>query len=242
MVGLRGREASVRYANVLRSKIKTQSFLANLPLFKELAPAELDPIADATTEVHATRGTVIFRRGDPCDGFHVVVFGQVKLAFLSADGGEKVVEIIGPGGSFGEALMFMEKPYILMAQTLADSLLLHISKTVVFAEIEREPRFARKMLGGMSRRLHELISDIEAYSLQSSTQRIIGYLLRQHDDQEDSMVVRLPASKANIASRLNTTPEHFSRLLHDLIERGLIAVDGRNVTIVDLERLRRFPD
>lgn len=227
---------------MLRSKIKTQSFLENLPLFKELAPDELAPIAAGTTELHAPRGTVVFRRGDPCEGFHLVVFGQVKLAFLSADGGEKVVEIIGAGGSFGEALMFMEKPYILMAQTLADSLILHISKAVVFEEIEREPRFARKMLAGMSRRLHELISDIEAYSLQSSTQRIIGYLLRQHDGQEDSMVVKLPASKANIASRLNTTPEHFSRLLHDLIDRGLIEVDGRNVKIVDLDRLRTFPD
>jgi CRP-like cAMP-binding protein len=227
---------------VLRSKIKTQAFLANLPLFKELAPDELDPIAAGTNEVHAPRGTIIFSRGDPCVGFHLVVYGQVKLAFLATDGSEKVVEIIGPGGSFGEALMFMEKPYILMAQTLADSLLLHVSKTVVFDEIEREPRFARKMLGGMSRRLHELISDIEAYSLQSSTQRIIGYLLRQHDDQEESLVVRLPASKANIASRLNTTPEHFSRLLHDLVDRGLIEVDGRNVRIVDLDRLRTFPD
>jgi CRP-like cAMP-binding protein len=227
---------------VLRSKIKTQAFLANLPLFKELAPAELDPIAAGTIEVHAPRGTIIFSRGDPCLGFHLVVFGQVKLAFLATDGSEKVVEIVGPGGSFGEALMFMEKPYILMAQTLADSLLLHVSKSVVFDEIEREPRFARKMLGGMSRRLHELISDIEAYSLQSSTQRIIGYLLRQHDDQEESLVVRLPASKANIASRLNTTPEHFSRLLHDLADRGLIAVDGRNVRILDLDRLRTFPD
>lgn len=227
---------------MLRSQIKTQAFLANLPLFEELAPAELDPIAAGTTELHVPRGEIVFSRGDPCVGFHLVVYGQVKLAFLSTDGSEKVVEIIGPGGSFGEALMFMDKPYILMAQTLADSLLLHVSKTVVFAEIEREPRFARKMLAGMSRRLHELISDIEAYSLQSSTQRIIGYLLRQHEGNEESLRVKLPASKANIASRLNVTPEHFSRLLHDLASRGLLEIDGRNVTILDLDRLRTFPD
>ena len=43
--------------------------------------------------------------------------------FTSANGDEKVVELVGPGQSFGEALMFMEAPYVIYAQTLADSLL-----------------------------------------------------------------------------------------------------------------------
>jgi CRP-like cAMP-binding protein len=42
-----------------------------------------------------------------------------------------------------------------------------------------------------------------------------------------------------IASRLNMTPEHFSRILHDLAAGGLIEVNGRSVSIPDLERLRR---
>jgi CRP-like cAMP-binding protein len=41
-----------------------------------------------------------------------------------------------------------------------------------------------------------------------------------------------------IASRLNMTPEHFSRILHDLSSAGLIEVNGRAVRIPDLERLR----
>src|SRR6266496_330485 len=125
-------------------KIKTQAFLANLPLFKELASNEIDRIAAGTTELHVPRGEILFNKGDACVGIHLVLYGQVKLAFVTPQGGEKVVEIIGPGHSFGEALMFAEKPYIVMAQTLADSLLLHVSKSVVFDEIEREPRFARK--------------------------------------------------------------------------------------------------
>jgi CRP-like cAMP-binding protein len=34
------------------------------------------------------------------------------------------------------------------------------------------------------------------------------------------------------------TPEHFSRILHDLSESGLIEVNGRAVRIPSLERLR----
>ncbi len=49
------------------TKIKTQSFLANLPLFRELAPEEIDRIAAGTTERHAERGTVVANKGDPVD-------------------------------------------------------------------------------------------------------------------------------------------------------------------------------
>ena len=225
-----------------RAKIKTESFLASVPLFKELGPAELAPIAAGTTVVEVPRGEIVFHRGDPCVGFHVVVYGQIKLAFVSAEGNEKVVEIVAPGHSFGEALMFMEKPYIVMAQALIDSLLLHVSRDVVFAELERDPGFARKMLAGLSRRLHGLIGDVEAYSLQSGTERVIGYLLRQDaaagNAESDPYVVTLPTSKAVVASRLNVTPEHFSRILHELVEAGLIEVDGRDVTIFDAAKLR----
>jgi len=228
---------------VPRTKITTQAFLSRLPLFEELAADELDRIATGTTELHVPRGEIVVNRGDPCVGFHLVVYGQVKLAFLSPQGGEKVVEIVAPGYSFGEALMFMGKPYIVMAQTLADSLLLHVSKKVVFDEIERDPAFARKMLAGLSRRLHGLISDVEAYSMQSGTERVIGYLLRQDElsaQSNDPYVLTLPTSKAVVASRLNVTPEHFSRILHDLSERALISVEGREIRILDAAKLRDY--
>ena len=224
-------------------KIKTQAFLANLPLFKELASAEIDRIAAGTTELHVPRGEILFNKGAPCVGFHLVIYGQVKLSFVTPQGSEKVVEIIGPGYSFGEALMFMDKPYIVMAQTLADSLLLHVSKQVVFDSLEHEPGLARRMLAGLSRRLHSLIIDVESYSLQSGTQRVIGYLLRHDVDPAAAAgpyTVTLPTSKAIVASRLNLTPEHFSRILHDLTEVGLISVEGRDVRIADAAKLRGY--
>ena len=220
--------------------IKNQSFLANLPLFKELSAEEIDRLAQGTREFHVPRGQILFRRGDRCEGFHVVVYGQMKLAFNAADGAEKVVEIMGPGQSFGEAVMFMEKPYPVYSQALADSLLLHIAKAYVFEELERDPGFARRMIAGLSRRLHGLIGDLEAYSLQSGTQRVIGYLLGQpHEAGATRRRFTLPARKGVIASRLNLTPEHFSRILHELTEAGLIHVDGRSFSILDVDGLRR---
>jgi CRP-like cAMP-binding protein len=223
--------------------IRIQEFLRNVPLFRELTDAELDRIAAGTAQVRAPAGTILFRRGEPCTGFHVVVYGQVKLAFGAADGAEKVVEILGPGQSFGEAVMFLEKPYVVFAEALADSLLLQIGKSGVFAELERNPRFARRMLAGLAQRLHHLVQDLEAYTLHSGTQRVIGYLMRDHSEAEGPHApvdVALATSKGVLASRLNITREHFSRILHDLSTAGLIEVRGRIIRILDPERLRAY--
>jgi len=220
-----------------------QSLLANLPLFSDLREEDLGRIATRTSSVHAAKGETIFQRGDPCVGFHVIVYGQVKLGFTSAQGAEKVIEIIGPKQSFGEALMFLERPYIVSAQALADSMLLHVSKAAVFHEIEADPMFARRMLAGLSRRLHGLVSDVESYSLRSGAQRVIGYLLRegpQNHCANKMTEITLPTTKNIIASRLNLTPEHFSRVLHDLTLAALIEVDGRTVRILDADRLRSY--
>jgi CRP-like cAMP-binding protein len=50
----------------------------------------------------------------------------------------------------------------------------------------------------------------------------------------------LPASKQVIASRLNLTPETFSRILHSLSQAGLITVKGKRITVPDITRLSRF--
>lgn len=221
--------------------INIEALLGRIPLFNGLAPEEIERIARGTREVKVPKGEILFHKGDPNNGFHLVVYGQIKLAFTSAQGNEKVVEIIGQGQSFGEALMFMNKPYIVFSQALSDTLLLHVSKQAVFDELDRDPTLCRKMIAGMAMRLHQLMNDVESYSLQSGKQRIIGYLLReippeQHADKE--VTIALSTSKGIIASRLNLTQEHFSRILNELTSLGLIVVDGRRIRIPSVPKLR----
>ena len=221
-------------------QIKTRAFLANLPMFSEMGPAELDRIAAATVPLYFDKGQSIVQCGDPCTGFHLVVYGQVKLAFTSPQGVEKVVEIIRPGQSFGEALMFLDKPYVVFAQALSDSMLLHVAKQAVFEELGPNP-FGRRMIAGLARRLHGLVRDVEAYTLRSGEERFIGYLLAELPEgaSDGAADVNLTPGKSVLASRLNMTPEHFSRILHELAAEGLIEVNGRSVRVPDVALLRR---
>jgi CRP-like cAMP-binding protein len=224
-----------------------EAFIANLPLFRELSAEQRSRIAAGARMLRLPRGEVLFRRGDPVAGTYVVCYGRVKLSFVSPAGAEKVIEIIEQGQSFGEAVMFLEAPHVVGAQALADSLVLMVPKETVFENIDRDPGFARRMLAGLSRRLHQLVADVEAYSTRSGTERLIGFLLRDcvasaeegASEPQGSIDIELPVAKGVIASRLNLTQEHLSRILHDLSALGLIEVHGRRIHVRDVERLRR---
>jgi CRP-like cAMP-binding protein len=218
-------------------------YLSVQPLFTDLSPAELDRLAQGCVLRRFGRGETVFLVGEPCEEFHICITGQVKLYAVSPAGAEKVIDLISPGQSFAEALMFTGRPYIINAQALTDSLMLSVKKEAVESEIARDPRFALRMLAGISRRLHGLVHDVEAYSLHSGVQRVIGYLLRDiatDGEQRASVTVSLPVSKATIASRLSLTPEYFSRVLHELETAGLVRIDKRDIHILDTQALANY--
>lgn len=76
--------------------------------------------------------------------------------------------------------------------------------------------------------------------LRSGSERVMGYLLNQvpPDTANGNAMVTLPTKKGIIASQLNLTHEHFSRILRELFTEGLIEVEGRNVRIASVPRLR----
>ena len=221
-----------------------QRHLAVMPLFGDLSNEERARLAEGCQLKRFARGEMVFRSGDTCEAFFVVIVGQVKLFMLSPAGQEKVIEIVGPGQSFAEAMVFLDIPCLVNVQALADSLLLSVSKQTVFQEIEQDHHFSLRMLAGMSRRLHGLVHDVQAYALSSGMQRLIGYLLRDIEQNNQSnqgpVTISLPVSKATIASRLSLTPEYLSRVLRELETEGLIQVDKRNIHILDTQRLARY--
>ncbi|MFZ1828848.1 MAG: Crp/Fnr family transcriptional regulator [Candidatus Competibacteraceae bacterium] len=222
-------------------KAEISHLLTNLPLFQQLRDDEISNLATGTRQIHLGKGQILFQKGVLLDGFYVVVYGQIKLAFSSLQGQEKVVSIVDPGHSFGEAVMLMERPCPVFAQALVDTCLLSIAKQGIFTAIDHDSAFARRMLAGLSIRLHSLIQDVEGYSLHTSTQRVIGFLLQLAGNATENYAeCTLPASKHIIASRLNLTPETLSRVLHRLNEAGLIDVKGKCIAIADTTRLSQF--
>lgn len=224
--------------------IQTRTYLMTLDLFQDLDRDVLDRIGQGTRRLELNKGEHLFRRGDPCTGFHTVMYGQVKLAVIAPNGSEKILDVVRAGQSFGRAMMFTDLAYPMYAQALADSMLLHVSTETVSAEIERTPKLARRMLAGLSQRVMGLLSDVESFSLRSGVQRLVRYLLDHASgtDDHDGQHVLLDIRKTHLASLLNLTPEHLSRMLSELVHEGLIVVDGADIRLLDRTRLEAIID
>lgn len=218
-----------------------REILARQPLFRNLNDSELGIIAAGTREYRIRRNEILFQKGDPPEGMHIVIMGQIKLSIPSSQGAEKVVHMAGPGQTFGEAVVFLDKPYPVSAVATQDSIVLLVLKNILTDALNDSPLLSRKMLASLSLRLHELIDDMESCTLMSSMQRVVCYL-SQHipAEQAEDYTIHLASSKQTIASQLNLAPETFSRVLSQLSDAGLIKVSGRAITVASRDNLTRF--
>lgn len=213
-----------------RREIDPQRFLASLPLLEAVDAATLARLAAATERRPLARGERLFSVGDAPTGMYVVVYGEIRLLSRGRTGGDRLVGVATAGQAFGEPVMFLERPALVDAEAASDALVLHLPKQAVFAEIERDPRFARRMIAGLSRRVEGMVQEQERQALASGRERLLDYLERQAQNSPDGSIT-LPASKAAVASHLRLTAEHFSRLLHELAAEGLLQVERRRITL-----------
>jgi CRP-like cAMP-binding protein len=217
--------------------------LGSLPLFEGLTGASADRLAQRARERRLERNEILFQKGDASHSLFVVVYGQIKLALPAINGNEKVVELAGPQQCFGESALLSGNPYPVLAQAVADTLLLQISREVIDELLDSEPAFVRRMLTCLAQRSQLLIQDVETYTQQSGAQRVISFLQRHcldDNNRNDCIAITLSAPKQVIASRLNLTPETLSRIFHDLTTANLIEVQGKTITINSLRRLQEY--
>jgi CRP/FNR family transcriptional regulator, dissimilatory nitrate respiration regulator len=209
-------------------------------LFAGLEPEQFARVVGGAELIELGAGQILFQRGEPAHHFFIVVDGEVKLALQSRAGEEKVVERLGPGHSFAEALMFVDGPrYPLAAIALETSRVLAIRTAEFVAMLRASPETCLRLLADLSRRLHARIREIEELTLESATHRLVRHLLALAPaGVAGPLTVTLDESRQLLASRLAIKPETLSRILRSLADAGAIRVDGRQIELTDPARLR----
>lgn len=212
-----------------------EHFIVNMPLFRAVARPHLARLLEHATVHRLKRGAAILRRGEQPGAFFGVAQGQLKLTLRGHHGEEKLLRVIVPGETFGELLVFSARPSPIDAVALCESLVVAFPARQVSALVERDPPFARSALASLADQIHELVEEIEAETLLTARQRIAAYLVAL---AKGASRVRLPVTKTLVASQLGVTKETFSRLLRELVDRGLIAVQRRDILLHDCSRLK----
>jgi CRP-like cAMP-binding protein len=220
-------------------KARAALLLRRSSLFRTLPPAAIARLAAGSTALDLARGEQLYGCGERCAGLYTVTSGRIALCVSVAGGPTKVIDLIGPGGHAGLAAVVLGTNHTTAAEALTDSALILTPRETLVECSTEVPELWPQLAAALGRQVSGLIADVAAFSLNSGRERVAHYLLevattrgsRQHP-------VALPAKKSIIASRLNLTPEYFSRMLHELIADGTIAVNGRHITVLDPARLR----
>lgn len=215
--------------------------LRDVPLFADLTEAELELLAERALSRKYQPGEMIFSEGDACEGLYVLQSGNVKIFNTSASGREQVLHIERAGNSLAELPVFDGGDYPASAAAVNNCTLLFISKRDFHTFCMERPEVSLKVLKVVSARLRTLVSIIEELSFTTVRNRLASWLLQEAKSRGQKtprgIEFTLHISNQDLAFQIGTVRELVSRNLSYFQSEGMLKVEGRKVTITNLQAL-----
>ena len=218
--------------------------LKRSPLFAGLDAEDLKKIRTIAFPKLVKKKEILFTDGEEAKGFYVVLSGKVKIYKVSPEGKEQILHVVSAPDAFAEAALFLEGTYPAFAEALSDRQLLFFPKRNFIQLIEENPRLSVNMIVTLSHYLKRFAMLIEELSLREVSSRIAKYLLdlsaRSIKEGRSPKEVELDLSKTQLALRLGTISETFSRTLAKMKAKGMISVKGNRIQILNREALEEL--
>ena len=211
-------------------------------LFSGLDQEDFDALMQKVSRVTLEKGEVLFHRGDNAKYFYFVDSGHLELNLVAPTGQKKVLEVLGSGRTFAEAIAFMrEHKYPVTCEALDNSVLCQIPNQAYLDLIYTNPDACMRLLSDVCRHLHARVREIERLTVQHAHSRLVSYLLDHVvASNDDEATIRLELPRHVIASRLSIMPETLSRLLRTMADEGILTIEDRVICVHSLSRLRPY--
>ena len=226
----------------MQAMLPSHELLRQVYVFEALDDAQLHEMIKSSHHVRLDPHETLFERGELAERFYLLESGEVKLFQVSIDGYEKIFEIVQPGQTFAEALMFVDHPrYPVSGGAITGSELYSFDMRVFRNILKHSNETCFRVMNGMSTRLHGCIREINSLALRNATYRLVNYLLEQLPPKaQASPTIHLEHKKSIIAAQLSIQPETFSRILARLVKNGIITVTRQDITVHNVHGLRDF--
>ncbi len=201
-----------------------------MSILSGLGPAGVREVAQAAIWREFAQGGIVILEEEASPGLCHLHRGWLKVVKMSADGREQVLRYLGPGETFNEVGALSQRPNPATVIALEPSGLWIIPRQAIQQVIISHPDLAMPILENMANRMTSLVNLVAELSLHSVEVRLARFLL---DQATDDVLIRQPwATYAELAARLGTVPDVFSRALRSLGDAGLIQVDRQSIRIL----------
>ena len=208
----------------------------------------LGPDAAAEFEALGARrrfpaGTTLFMEGDRAHEAFLLLRGEVKVSVVSVDGREVVLDVFEPGRLLGELSVVDGRPRSATLVALSPVEVLSVAAGPFNEFLDRHPAALRHLLVEVADRLRTRVRHQMEFGAGDALGRVCARLAELADRQAVSQggpaAIRSPVSQTDLAAWTGLSREAVVKALRALRQLGWIESHGRDITITDLEQVRR---
>ncbi len=186
------------------------------------------------------RNQLIYLMGDPANELFWIQRGRVRVSVISLDGKEKTVEMMRPGGFFGELCLCPANRREEQAIAFEESVVASIKARMFFELLNSKPEIVGCFLSFFCRKLSEAKEQLDLLASNNESTRFAKLLLklgRKNGDKNGKSSLSL--SQEELARLLSTDRPAVSALLGRFKKEGLIDYKRQQITI-DESKLIQF--
>ncbi|HWI60249.1 MAG TPA: Crp/Fnr family transcriptional regulator [Symbiobacteriaceae bacterium] len=213
-------------------------------LFSDLGEEELASLSALAVHRTVPAGTMLFAKGDPTPGLHLVERGAIKIFTVTADGAERIIDIIGPGELCGEMGVVDGAPSAAWGQTLGQTRVAIIPAAAFERLLLTEPSVGLKLCRVLAAKLRATAGQLDEAIFLGARERVLRHLVRLAERHgraaETGVRLSLKLTHQEIARLAGTARETVSRVLGELQDGQILRFDERRMVIMDLPALRRL--
>jgi CRP/FNR family cyclic AMP-dependent transcriptional regulator len=211
------------------------SLLKSVPLFSTLDDRELSAMLPAMQQRTYAPRSCILRAGESGEGLYVVLSGRVRVLLDDGEGHEIIVAVFGPNEFFGEIELMDGGPRLANFDCTHTTEVLHIPRKVVLDWLERDPTAGMLVLRTVTRRLADAHQKIGTLALVNVYGRVARVLLEEGHEANGEWHVEPGAEQ--IAAMVGASREMVSRVVKDMINRGMVRRHKRKLIVIDRQLL-----
>ncbi|MGZ4203415.1 MAG: Crp/Fnr family transcriptional regulator [Thermoleophilaceae bacterium] len=214
------------------------------PFLEHLTAEEQASLRSRAVNRRFARGATIMHQGEAPGRVLVIERGRAKITAVTDDGSEVVLAFRGPGELLGELSALGGEPRLATVRALEPLDALALSAGDFDAFLESNPRVALVILRVVIARLRQADrQQIEMASYQTLGRvslRLVELAERFGEPVDGGLLITLPITQDELAGWAGASREATSKALRDLRELGLVETRRRNITVRDLDALRKL--
>jgi CRP/FNR family transcriptional regulator, cyclic AMP receptor protein len=208
---------------------------------RELNEREVEIARAGVVEKSYRANEFIFMRGDNFDYWTGVVTGLARMGIVSRGGKAASFAGLTSGAWFGEGSVLKKEPRRYDVVALRDTRLAMMDHATFFWLFENSVGFNRFLVGQLNERLGQFIALLENGRTLDATARLARSIASLFNPiLYPDFTRHLEITQEEIGALSGISRQNANQCLKRLEKDGLLRLEYGGVTIVDLERLRRY--